>query len=271
MKRKVIDGWCRVLFRRLLPSERIATRFLSRRKKKLTQDRIGGGELNWPVLPASRRLIFDAERRGCSKLCRCCRGMQSRGIAGLRNKRGRIGRIDVFNRIALLDRMLLNKAQYLESSHGRLGCLVGGLVRRKAQAKFVTGRSRTQLVTCSADGSMPPSEVRSAASSVCLLLSVMASSSLDQKRLDGEGGTRYVDRPRAGAWFDGAQQRVGSQHHRRRVRLGFTSPPYKAPRSSERRRSARSNILLPFAKRISSREENTYGQDPAHVPRRRGA
>jgi hypothetical protein len=206
MKRKVIDGWCRVLFRRLLPSERIATRFLSRRKKKLTQDRIGGGELNWPVLPASRRLIFDAERRGCSKLCRCCRGMQSRGIAGLRNKRGRIGglrllqaRIDVFNRIALLDRMLLNKAQYLESSHGRLGCLVGGLVRRKAQAKFVTGRSRTQLVTCSADGSMPPSEVRSAASSVCLLLSVMASSSLDQKRMDG--GTRYV----------------GRQHHRRRV------------------------------------------------------
>jgi hypothetical protein len=183
--------------------------------------------------------------------------MQSRGIAGLRNKRGRIGglrllqaRIDVFNRIALLDRMLLNKAQYLESSHGRLGCLVGGLVRRKAQAKFVTGRSRTQLVTCSADGSMPPSEVRSAASSVCLLLSVMASSSLDQKRMDG--GTRYV----------------GRQHHRRRVRLGFTSPPYKAPRSSE---SARSNILLPFAKRISSREENTYGQDPAHVPRRRGA
>jgi hypothetical protein len=47
-----------------------------------------------------------------------------------------------------------------------------------------------------------------------------------------------------------------------------TSPPYKAPRSSK---SARSNILLPFAKRISSREENTYGQDPAHVPRRRGA
>jgi hypothetical protein len=182
--------------------------------------------------------------------------MQSRGIAGLRNKRGRIGglrllqaRIDVFNRIALLDRMLLNKAQYLESSHGRLGCLVGGLVRRKAQAKFVTGRSRTQLVTCSADGSMPPSEVRSAASSVCLLLSVMASSSLDQKRMDG-GATRYV----------------GRQHHRRRVRLGFTTPPYKAPRSSE---SARSNILLPFAKRISSREGRRRSRSRAR--RQRGS